>query len=245
VIVVFSLAALDQKNVVWVGDTPCCPHCRAEVRPFSQICATCDHAFDWLSHERACSTCLTSLDAEYLRGKYSGNEEAYAQALRDAGVTEEQQPFFIEYVDGLKSGVCGFCGGSGNWEAAGFANGGDPEGENGPLTELLVEFMGGKCPVCLGTGRCAVCDGDHLVEHAREASSRDLYAVNERLDGIFPLRDKVSAETRFMLITSIVRRHRGRAEVSELPSFDQGQNGYTWRAQERLRFVTEILTSLP
>ena len=60
VIVVFSLAALDQRDVVWAGDTPDCPHCRSEVPWYSSVCPRCQRAFDWQPYETDCDLCFSA-----------------------------------------------------------------------------------------------------------------------------------------------------------------------------------------
>ncbi len=246
VIVVFSLAALDQKNVVWVGDVPQCPHCRNPVLEFATVCTACDRAFDWKSHDKPCTACLSPRDARYFLHLYEEKQEAFQAALLEAGIEEELVPGFLEYAESMKSGACGFCGGSGEWLGPGHQE--RTTGECG-VTELypvMRESMSGKCPVCLGTGRCILCDGDRLVEYGREPARRDLLMLTERWYRIDPLRDPHSADTRLLLLTTFLRRgHRGRGEVAFLPSFDQGDDLYLDRAGHRLKFIKELLSSLP
>jgi len=241
----WTVAALDQKNVIWVGDMPQCPHCRNEVLPFATVCISCDHAFDWKTHEKPCTACLSPRDARYFLHLYQDKQDAFRAALLKAGIEEELLPGFIEYAESLKSGACGFCGGSGEWLAPGHQE--RTSGDVG-ITELypiLRESMSGKCPVCLGTGRCVLCDGDRLVEYGRESADRDFYTLSDRWDHIDPLRDDRSAETRFLLLSTYMRSHRGRGEIAYLQSFDQGNDLHLDRARQRLKFITELLTALP
>jgi hypothetical protein len=245
VIVVFSLAALDQKNVVWVGDAPHCPHCRMTVIDFATVCNKCDRAFDWKSHEDPCTACLSPRDARYYLHKYEDNEATFDAALLNAGLAEELVAGFVEYAAGLKSGACGFCGGSGDWLAPGHQERTTGEGGITELYPVMVDSMKGRCPVCFGTGRCILCDGDRMVEEGRETAGRDLRRLLKQWNGIDPLRDEHSADARFQLIDRYVNGHRGRGEIAGLPSFDQGEDEHLDRARKRLKFVKGLLSALP
>jgi len=245
VIVVFSLAALDQKNVIWVGDDPVCPHCRHEVAEFASVCTSCQRAFDWKSHEVPCDACLSSRDARFYLHKYEANTKAYEAALLNAGIEEEELPGFVEYAESLKEGRCGYCGGSGEWLAPGHQEKTTGAGGITELYPMMREYLHGKCPVCFGTGRCLVCDGDRTVELGRESAKRDLRKVGKMGGLIDPLRDERSAEARFQLLETYVRNHRGRGEIRNVHSFDQVSARHLDRALVRLKFIEEILSALP
>ena len=105
--------------------------------------------------------------------------------------------------------------------------------------------MNGKCPVCFGTGRCLLCDGDRMVEIGRESAKRDLRSVEKMEQQINPLRDERSAEAGFQLIDTYVRNHRGRGEIMKIQSFDQVPDPHLQRVLDRLKFIQETLSALP
>ncbi len=245
VIVVFSLAALDQKNVVWVGDEPLCPHCRHEVTEFASVCTSCQRAFDWKINEVPCDACLSSRDARFYLHKVQANAEAFEAALQQAGIEKEQLPGFLEYAESLKEGRCGYCGGSGEWLAPGYQERTTGDGGITELYPLMRDYMNGKCPVCFGTGRCVLCDGDRMVEIGRESAKRDLLRVSKMGARIDPLRDERSAGAKFQLLDAYVRNHRGRGEVRKVASFDQISERHIERALARRRFIEEIILTLP
>lgn len=245
VIVVFSLAALDQKNVIWVGGEPECPHCRHEVTEFASVCSTCRRAFDWKSNEVPCNACMNSRDARYYLHQYEASAEAYEAALLNAGIEQEELAGLVEYAESLREGRCGFCGGSGEWLAPGHQEKTTGDGGVAELYPMMRDTMNGKCPVCFGTGRCLLCDGDRMVEIGRESAKRDLRSVEKMEQQINPLRDERSAEAGFQLIDTYVRNHRGRGEIMKIQSFDQVPDPHLQRALDRLKFIQETLSALP
>jgi len=247
VIVVFSMAALDQRDVVWESGVAKCPHCRSGVNDFSSVCADCGRAFDWKAHDVACDWCLSTLDATYYAGLLEENEEAWEEKLVSLNLTEERQDALLSYVKGLRPGKCTFCGGTGKWLDIGVdtavANGGRP-----PRTVQLEGFLDGDCPVCFGHGRCVACDGDHLTSVAREAATRGLATLGRRLARIDPRRDEASAEVAFDKVALFVKHHAGTQEITGLWALDEqpgpGSN-LNARAKPRLSRVLRLIEELP
>jgi hypothetical protein len=149
----------------------------------------------------------------------------------------------LEWVDGLRSGCCGFCGGSGKWLAKGFGPPAPTE-DAAPLVKEMEQQLGDSCPVCFGTGRCVLCDGKHSVLIGREPAAVELDALFERLAHLDRRRDKVSAEQVFSEIRNYARRQAGRVEILRLPSFDRPDDAHLARATARLSFLRKILDSL-
>lgn len=256
-IVVFSLAALDQKNVVWTyeraqggGDelvaVPHCPHCRSVVGDYSNLCATCRQAFDWETHEEPCPACLSTLDAEWLHRRTDGRESDLRAAFASAGIPKEDFPDFLSYLETIRAGDCGFCGGTGRWLAPGVDEASTKNGDRNTLTAFLRDELGKeRCPVCLGSGKCVLCGDDHRVVWAREASARELAATEKRLASLDPYRDRDSALARWNEIRSFLQGNIGMHEVELLPSFDEITETYVKRATRRLANLREIVSTLP
>lgn len=243
VIVVFSLAALDQKDVVWAGGKPLCPHCRLDVAPYASVCQQCRHAFDWQAREDECDVCLSDFDVEYYEKLIDGKDEAVKKAFADNGATEEQVKDLLEWVDGLKTGACGFCGGTGKWLAKGYGPPNLPE-DAAPLVKVMEQQLAGSCPVCFGTGRCILCDGRHTVLFGRETALVEFDALLGRLDRLDRRRDPASAELVLSEISGYVRRQAGRHEIVNVPSFDLPSSSHLSRATARLAFLRKILDTL-
>ncbi len=243
VIVVFSMAALDQKDVVWEGGKPLCPHCRSEVRPYSGVCATCGRAFDWQSYDEPCSACLSEIDADYYRKKLEKHEEAFHRALVARGVPEEALPDFDAWMKRYRSGACGFCGGTGRWLAPGLE--GPPSEWKGAREKyaLLRKTLEGDCPVCLGTGRCILCDGDHRTTYMRESAHVAFAELGRDLRQLQPDRDRRSAAAWMRLVHRFLRREAGRAEVASLPAATGHGHQLDW-ASARLALVRRALDRL-
>lgn len=256
-IVVFSLAALDQKNVVWSYEpapggggelvaVPHCPHCRSVVGEYSNLCATCRQAFDWETHEELCPACLSTLDAEWLRRRAEGRETDLRAAFANAGIPEEAVPDLLNYLKSIGPGDCGFCGGTGRWLAPGVHESPTTNGDRNTLTAFLRDELGKeRCPVCLGSGRCVLCGDDHRVVWAREASARELAETEKKLAVLDPYRDRESALARWDAIRSFLSGNIGMHEVALLPSFDEMTETHLKRATRRLAQMREIVSNLP
>jgi hypothetical protein len=248
VIVVFSLAALDQKNVVWVKGTPQCPHCRTDVHLYASVCAGCGRAFDWETYETECTECLSELDAAYYQRRLRGHEKRLEELLAESIAPASAIRDLASYAKGLRSGSCMFCGGSGRWVASGFLQASAGNGGNAPddrMIRLMKESLEKSCPICFGTGRCVLCGGDHLVDHAREASDRGLQDLFSLHDGIDPHRDPESAEVLFEAIRTFVSRHGGRTEIGSVPAFYHGGALHLEWAELRRDFMITVLDKLP
>ncbi len=243
-IVVFSLAALDQKDAVWWGNTPVCPHCRATVRSYSVVCPECRHGFDWQSHDVECDACLSEHDAEYWLAGYDKKPESLDGALTAAGVPEEDRKDLAAYVESLRSGACGFCGGTGKWMARAVSLTPPPDEKSAALEETLRKQQEGACPVCFGSGRCVLCDGRHRTTVGREAAAVDLDVLRRSLDGLDRYRDAESAGLVYRLLRNYVRNQAGHAEIRDVLSFDRPGEAHLWRARERLSFVLKVLGSI-
>jgi hypothetical protein len=242
VIVTFSLAALNQRNVVWNGDDPHCPHCRSEVRPYSNTCATCRKAFDWVVRETECEDCLSKLDRDWYTARVEAHRDEFAAALAKHGkVAESDVPDFITFMETWSEGSCGFCGGTGKWLAPD-----SPAIELDPkLLPQLTEALGGKCPVCFGSGLCIGCDGDRRLETGSEAAARELERLDDRLGGLDRFRDADSFDQYFRSIQDYTRRHAGRKEIRRLWSVYGDQSYQPVLALARLSLIQEVLDGLP
>jgi hypothetical protein len=242
VIVVFSLAALDQKDVVWADGVPHCPHCRNEVPRFAEVCPRCQRAFDWQSYESECGACFADLDAKFFRKVYEERREQVHAALRNEGANDAQVADFDLYFEALTPDACAYCGGTGKWLAPGFKDG--VVGAGDKMTRYLEQYMEGACPVCFGDGRCALCDGERRVLSGREDADRALRRVKDRLSRLNTPFDEESARERFREIQSYIRRYAGREGILSLPSFDLPATGHMDRAVRRLRFLRTVLNGL-
>jgi hypothetical protein len=242
VIVVFSLAALDQKNVVWESGKAHCPHCRSVVNDYASVCNTCNRAFDWDTWELDCVACLSKLDAAYHLATHQADPDAAARrVMRSVGFKEDVFPDVEEYLDEIESGACGFCAGTGRWLLADF--GGKPEawGDDNPRLVILKKEINGKCPVCLGTGRCILCDGDHRVENGREASDMAFAEFVRQDSGLSPDRDEKSMQAWIRAVKRFLSRYMGQTEVSHMPAlYRKGASQISW-AEERLKTITNAL----
>jgi hypothetical protein len=244
IIVVFSFAALDQKDVVWTGGKPHCPHCRSEVEACATVCPACRHGFDWQGHEIICSACLSELDAEHYRERFEKHEDELKAALKEKGATGEQVGELLDWFKSIRAGACGFCGGTGKWLAKGFGPPSTPA-DCAALHAMLLRENEGACPVCFGTGRCILCDGRHLVTVGRETAAVELDAMLDRLSRLDRHRDEASAEQVFLEVRNYVRKQAGREEILRLPAFDRPQELHLPGATLRLDFLRAMLDSLP
>lgn len=242
VIVVFSLAALDQKDVVWEGCTPHCPHCRDEVSRFAEVCSHCQRAFDWQAYERECDACFSLRDVEFIRKTYSPKSEQFIADLVKKGAEPDVVAEFELYVKELKPGACAYCGGTKKWIAPGFQDG--TVDSKSPMTRLLFRFTSGMCPVCFGDGMCPQCEGERRVRCGREDSSRALDQLLARLSLLNTPHDPACAQERFRELQSYVRKHEGKEEVSLLPAHDIPDAPLLGRAIQRKRFLRFILNGL-
>ena len=244
-IVVFSLAALNQKNVVWTDGVAHCPHCRSVVNDYSNVCATCNQAFDWETREEPCPACPSELDAAWLRKRVSGREAEIAAVLQQEGLSDAAVKDLMRYLADLESGDCAFCAGTGKWLAPGVGESGVSNGDRNPLTAFLRERLGEECPVCLGSGTCVLCDGNHRVVHARESAALELAQTQKRLELIDPLRDPESTAAAWDLLRGFVSRNVGRHEVGLVTAFDEPGKSYVDRAIRRLEKMKRLVTELP
>jgi len=242
VIVTFSLAALDQKNVVWQAEHAHCPHCRSEVEPYSNTCATCRKAFDWEERETECEHCLSRLDLDWYTARFEAHAEEFRAALtRRPEVAEADVPDFVQYMESWAEGACGFCGGTGKWLA--------PQSMMVELdAELLPELrqaLGDRCPVCFGRGFCIACSGDRRTESGNESAARELDRLEYRLARIDPHRDAASFDRWFNSVQSYVRQHAGREEIRRLQPVCGGRGAQGTPADLRLALIREVLDGLP
>jgi len=175
-IFVLTLIALYQRDVVWNGSQPHCPHCRALVAPYASVCATCRNRFDWVADERPCPVGLSETEVSFLHSISEADARAKVAAAGGtvAGLDADAVVGWLRKID---ANECVFCAGTG--DALGLEAG-------SPLAKLSNE-LDDDCPVCVGEDDCVGCDGDGESEYGDEDAHRLLEEYVERREGGRPL----------------------------------------------------------
>jgi hypothetical protein len=221
VLVGLSVLALSHPAVVWHELKPHCPHCRHEVQPYSQRCASCQQEYEWvvapdeespLSHWS-----LSALENEHVRRRVAeiGKEEAERRIAARLGLSPEAAG---EYLTSLSWGRCGWCGGSGRDLAT--------PGEGEPV----------PCPVCFGRQQCIACDGDRRMRlgDAGAASGAARYRA-----AMADLADSIPADLRRAeaqrLTRQFVLQHHGTVQTTEVWFWPDVASDHAARALERSR----------
>jgi predicted amidophosphoribosyltransferase len=201
ILLLISALALDRPDVVWEAGVARCPHCRAEVEPYSRRCRTCREQYDWSVAPDAQSPfsawSLSALEAEDLQARKTllGREEAEARVARVLSVSPEAARLYVDHVG---RGLCGWCGGTGK------------DLDDAP------RFLK-PCPACLGRGACVGCGGDRRVRVGDEASHLALLAYEAGLHDVsddLPV-DVQRAEVR-RLAEAFLERHAGTLEATRI-----------------------------
>jgi len=255
IIVVLGLVAVaglyfeerELPDVIWEEDTPYCPHCRTDVNWYATVCYTCRSEFDWKPGELDCGLCVSTLDTDWLRECMRSAPDAFRAALQEGlrdlalprDVVAATIPDFILYVESLDEGECTFCAGTGRWLAPAMMQ--TMTAGNDPLLTIAIEELDGKCPVCIGKGKCIGCGGDRKTEQGVEAARLDSDETTLRLADLDPQRDRESIREHFRLVREFVLRHAGTVEVFDVSAlYAVGEDQMDWAAA-RIDLIREAL----
>jgi hypothetical protein len=174
-VLLLSIWAIDKPNVVWGGDPddvsslrPHCPLCRTEVRMYASRCPTCDQDVEWVvapqEDSPVCVFCLSPGEAAALATRRAALGEDAASA-RVAEALRIPLPAARRYLQGLRPGACGWCGGSGE----------DP----------LPPAKGSEeCALCFGGDECIACDGTRRVVVGKEDADLRIRRYRRVVDGL-------------------------------------------------------------
>lgn len=211
VLLAISALALDRRDVVWMDGAPRCPHCRSVVERYSYRCPVCREEYDWaISPEEDSPLCpfdLSVLEDQHFtaRVKALGLDVAAHRVAESQRLTLEAAD---AYVRQLKSGRCGWCGGTGKDLGATWGK-------------------GDVCPICWGAGACIVCDGDHRLRFGEWAAARDFGRMHleiAALPGRLPLEARRAEVKR--LAKEFLDAHAGSEAAASLPLWT------TWTGRE-------------
>ena len=112
---------------------------------------------------------------------------------------------------------------------------------NDPLLTIAIEELDGKCPVCIGNGKCIGCGGDRKTEQGVEAARLDSDETTLRLADLDPQRDRDSSREHFRLVRDFVLRHAGTVEVFDMSAlYAVGEDQMDWAAA-RIDLIREAL----
>jgi len=212
-LVTLGVLAVDERDVVWEGRQPLCPHCRAEIRFGSVACPDCDRSFDWRSHKEECRWCLPQEDVKHLQKVY--------RELKEGGPLPAEVEDFGPYFEAIDEGGCTFCGGIG---------------------KVMDGAKETDCPVCRGKngGRCIACGGSRTVVVGDEgARRRTLERADARMRAF--KRAEVADLTLNveMLVDEDVAALKGCVEAEELS--DSGGRNLLELAHERVMHAFRVL----
>jgi len=233
-------------DVVWTDEEPYCPHCRTDVNWYATVCYTCYHEFRWKPAEVPCRFCVDEeLMARFRKAREHGADlrQALASTLDGLGlpadVVAATVPDLMLWVERMKVGACGFCAGTGRRLAPATVLPGREEGDS--LFDYAVEVLGDTCPVCLGTGKCLACGGDHSVSHGIEAASLEATRLYGKLENLEPGFRRESDIRWFDLTKEYLQRFAGAWEIEDMGSvYSSSHQQMTWAA-DRLQSILDIL----
>jgi hypothetical protein len=212
-LVTLGVLAVDERDVVWEGRQPLCPHCRAEVRFGSVACPDCDRSFDWRSHKEECHWCLSQEDVQHLQKVY--------RELKEDGPLPEDVAAFGPYFEAIDEGNCTYCGGIGK------------------VMEGTQEM---DCPVCRGKngGRCIACGGSRTVVVGDQgAHQRALERADARKRALERAEVTDLALNVKMLVDEDVAAMKGYVEAEEL--CDEGGRNLLELAHDRVMQAYRVL----
>jgi hypothetical protein len=205
-LVLLGILAMDQKDVVWAGGKPHCPHCRSDTPMFSTRCPVCREPYDWVEepHDDSpyCSHCMSPGEQEWLRTKREALEKAHGEdafVQRVSKATGFDAATAREWLRDLGAGQCGWCGGTGRDLSAPA----EPPGRK-------------VCPVCLGAKKCIGCGGDSRVAVGRASASNALerYRLHVGSLSVYLPRERAREEL-FRENELLLRRALGTVEAAE------------------------------
>ena len=221
-----SALALNRPNVVWSGHKAHCPSCRFQVVSFSSRCAKCQTEYDWAEAPEElsplCEYCLSALEDGYIRDSVARLSEPtvikrFAEALQ---INPEMAK---EVVGRVGRGRCGYCAGTGK--------------QLGGATSSKEESK--PCPICLGSTKCASCEGDRRVRLGWKAAYDALVEYRrsvEDISGQLPQSSQLAEYTR--LARAFLSQYAGTREAAEIdvPLLDEdGKLGDPLRAVQAAR----------
>ncbi|MDA1195819.1 MAG: hypothetical protein O2894_11620 [Planctomycetota bacterium] len=199
ILLVLSLLALDRPDVVWVGESPECPHCRLEVRWYSHRCADCRGEFDWTSPAEEISpisgATLSPQEAEWVRDRVKALTAEVA-AARVATALGLELAFAVEYLSSVAKGDCGWCGGTRL----------DPSDGSGE---------GLRCPACFGSGNGIACGGDRTMRIGDQRAARAYAAYDRELSDLMrsQVPDDIKRQGARRLAREFLASHEGTQEA--------------------------------
>jgi hypothetical protein len=171
VLLSISALAMSRPDVVWRDGTPSCPHCRAQVEPFSVRCKSCREEYEWTVASDEDSPLspwsLSSAEADLVRQRVKDLGGVAAAAARIAPLLDIPAERAEEYLEQVGYGRCGWCGGTG-------------------LDLAVPPPKSEPCPACLGRGRCIACDGDRRIRIGDGAADRALVRYQASMRDIAP-----------------------------------------------------------
>jgi hypothetical protein len=207
-LVVLSMLALDKPNAVWADGVPHCPHCRHDVPFYAHRCQTCREEFDWVATPEedspVCESCLLEAEAEIVKSRAAALGADAPKRVAEALEVSPQAA--VDWLQTIKPGACGWCGGTGRDLAPSTASG------------------AGACPCCFAEKDCVACAGDRRVHVGVEAADRDVRRAWLRwnalgdADGVDGVRRALRRDEE-----RLVQRHAGALEASTLPFWPEAR----------------------
>lgn len=213
-----SALALDRPNVVWRQTGAACPSCGSDARPGTRRCAQCREEYDWVVAPQdiapASPYALAPLEAAWVKERVQalGEEAAAARVAEALGLAPTAAQGWLSALD---TGLCGWCGGTGQEPAL--------AGAAAPAAEAKAADT--ACSTCRGRKRCISCDRGHKVRLGDTEAAASL----ARMDAAFAdFRPVVTLEVQraevARLNAEFLERHAGAVEAQALllPSEWQG-----------------------
>jgi len=197
VLIALGIAAVDERDVIWEGRTPICPHCRTPVAQLAIFCTACDRNFDWVPSTEECRWCLDREDARHLRMLF----EALGEDKEP--LPGELASYPTAYFRAMEAGACTYCAG---------------------LGVVLENGVKLPCPVCRGGRECIGCGGDRVVQlgdpaaHRAEVARLEVWQRAERRAAV--TRQQID---RTLVVVEDVRALTGAQEAERLTD-EQGRN---------------------